>query len=123
MVHISQEQQALRTMWHSVECIPGCANCYPVTCPLLTDDNLCSVHPAALGISDQEAELLGRGMGCSKPPIELFSYGHFCPAVVQVLEEQFGIDVPHHTGSDGREYMDDVLGTLNATRVVRGLNP
>jgi hypothetical protein len=111
-----------RKWWRTIECVPGCANCCVKRnlCRFLNKNNECDVHPKKLGITPQEAEKLGRGMGCHYSPIVLFTFNVYCPAIVQIIEKELGIIIPHHTTTEGVEVLTNYKETMKITREIRG---
>ncbi len=92
-----------RDQMRQIDCEPGCANCCPTEswyrCRWLDEDNLCEVHPSV--VSDEIADR-NRGIKCHVPPVELFSWYHYCPPVARFIEEHSDVKVESRTLSSGQ---------------------
>jgi len=96
----------------------ACGGCCPDVCTH-KKGNLCDVHPSIVG-EERARELRGR---CDISPLELFSWGYYCPSVVEAIERELGIRIiPMRWGAGVLTYMekDKILGM---TRELRGLPP
>lgn len=110
--------KSIREQLSRVSCEPGCANCCPKTCRQLTPKRLCQAHPAVIGA---ESAALKRGMKCEVKPLEIMSWGYYCPPIVKLLEMVTGAHAYEEIQPNGQHGIRNFKEFANITREARGL--
>ncbi|MBU1071147.1 hypothetical protein KKG65_01910 [Patescibacteria group bacterium] len=106
-----------RVDWSKVEC-NLCGNCCPNSCNHFdVGSQRCKVHPSIVG---EKVACLQRGQ-CHGGVLSVFATGYYCEPVVEIIEEQLGIEVKRKKWKRETTMIANFDEVAEVSRNLRGL--